>query len=123
MTANASSTVASVSKLPAVPDPQRVLVAQQVGNRLLDYLVESGRAVPPIWDSVAAERAAAQIRGSIARGQGPRFESPNWRISDADAGLQAVLRFRDGREGRLRARLTWREQRWLVSDLSMEQDW
>ena len=94
-----------------------------MGDRLLAYLLASGRGVPPIWDSLSAERAAAQIRSSIGRGQGPRFDAPDWRISDAEAAFQTGLRFSDGREGRLRARLTWREQRWLVSDLSVEQDW
>ncbi len=97
--------------------------ARQVGDRLLAYLVETNKGVPPIWDSLSAERAAAQVRTGIARGEGPRFASPDWRISDSEAALQAGLRYRDGREGRLRVRLTWREQRWLVSDLSMEQDW
>ena len=97
--------------------------ARLVGERLLAYLVETNKGVPPIWDSLSAERTAAHLRNGIARGDGPRFASPDWRISDADASLQAGLRYRDGREGRVRARLTWREQRWLVSDLSMEQDW
>ena len=124
VTANANSIVSAAdATAPGVPAPLRVVGAQQVGERLLAYLVQSGRGVPPIWDSVSAERAATQIRSSIARGQGPRFETPTWRIAHADAALQASLRFHDGREGRLRARLTWREQRWLVSDLSMEQDW
>ena len=124
VTPNASPIVSAAdATAPGVPAPLRVVGAQQVGERLLTYLVESGRGVPPIWDSVSAERAATQIRSSIARGQGPRFETPTWRIAHADAALQASLRFHDGREGRLRARLTWREQRWLVSDLSMEQDW
>jgi hypothetical protein len=123
-TASASPKVApATAPPPPAPDPRRVAVAHQVGHRLLAYLVQAGKGVPPIWDSLSAERAAALVRDGIARGEGARFASPDWRISDTDAALHAGLRYRDGREGRLRARLIWREQRWLVSDLSLEQDW
>jgi hypothetical protein len=105
------------------PDLVRVRAAQQVGDRLLAYLAGRGARIPPIWDSPGPQQAASQMRDGLLAAEGAKLATPDWRIGGDAASLEAGVRYTDGREGRLRARMVWREQRWLVSDVAMERDW
>ena len=51
------------------------------------------------------------------------LEMPEWRIGSETASMDTGMRYADGREGRLRASLVWRDERWLVSNVAMERDW
>jgi hypothetical protein len=119
----AESRLSAAGLAPAAPDATRVQAAQQAGDRLLAYLGGKGARVPPIWDSLGTQQAAGQMRESLLASQGAMLASPDWRVGGEAASLQAGVRYADGREGRVRARLVWREQRWLVSDVAMERDW
>ncbi len=107
----------------AVLAAERVRQAQQVGDRLLVFMRRPGSKVPPIWDTLSAQQGAAQMRQELLAEGSANFSQPDWRIGERDARMQVAVRHVDGRSGRLNAGLVWREQRWLVSRLSMERDW
>lgn len=101
----------------------RAQQAQQVGNRLLAYMRGPGTSVPPIWDTLSAQQGGAQLRDGLLGESGMSFTQPDWRIGEQEARMQVTVSYADGRNGRLSAGLVWREERWLVSRLSMERDW
>lgn len=100
----------------------RMRQAQQVGEQLITYMSKSSARIPPIWGSLSTQRGAAQLRDDLHGKSTFRVESPNWRVNDNSASMQAKISYRDGSVGRLSARLVWREQGWLISGLSVERD-
>lgn len=104
------------------PTAVQVQLAQQVGDRLLVYMGRETRTVPPIWDSLTAQQGASQLRDLLVSGGDVRFGVPDWRVDGSRAAMKTAIRQADGTEGRLAAELIWREQRWLVRNLSMERD-
>lgn len=106
----------------APPDPDRVRAAEQVGDRLLRYLGGRSARVPPIWDNLGAQQAAESMRGALTEAPRVALMAPTWRMRGESAALDAGLVYKDGSAGRVRARLVWREERWLVADVSMERD-
>lgn len=110
------------SDAPVQPDPQRARAAQRTGDRLLGYLAGRGAWAPPIWDSRGVQQVAQAIRSALVDAPRAAMRPPEWRIGDQSASLVAAFQYQDGTPGRVRARLVWREQRWLVSDVAMERD-
>jgi hypothetical protein len=100
----------------------RMQQAQQVGEQLITYMSKSSARIPPIWGSLSTQRGAAQLRVDLHGNGTFRIDSPNWRVNDKSASMQAKISYRDGSAGRLSARLAWREQGWLISGLSVERD-
>lgn len=106
----------------ALPTSTQVMLAQQAGERLLVFMRHDSRNVPPIWDSLSAQQGASQIRERLLSAGDVRFGSPEWRVDEESAAMHAGFRRQDGIEGRLAAELVWREERWLVRNLSLERD-
>jgi hypothetical protein len=100
----------------------RMQQAQQVGEQLITYMSKSSARIPPIWGSLSTQRGAAQLRVDLHGNGTFRIDSPNWRVNDKSASMQAKISYRDGSAGRLSARMAWREQGWLISGLSVERD-
>ena len=94
----------------------RIQLAQRTGDQLLAFLSGSSKAVPPIWDSLAAQQRAVALRDTL-RATDAVAQDPSWRVAAEDASLRAGL----GAGRHLRAQLVWRDQRWLVSGVAMEQ--
>ena len=107
--------------LPAVSE-KHMQDVQKVGGQLIAYLSKTGASIPPIWGSLATQRGAAQLRDDLLGKGSLKVDSPNWRVGDKLASMRANIRYRDGSVGRLAADLVWRDQRWLVSGLSVERD-
>ena len=116
------STVAPITGLPAVT-LELVGKAQQVGTLLLAYMQHRNGSVPPIWDSLSAQQAAMQMRDQLAMFEAANVTAPVWQVGRDEARMTVQLRYPDGRQARLNAGMVWREQRWLVSGVSMERDW
>lgn len=111
-------------------DPLQLLEeAQHTAAQATAYLASDGSHIPPIWNDFSTEVAAAEARARLAmRSAAPapgqmHLLSPQWRMGTEQAGLDAGYRLgREGgtEEGRLRLEMTRREQRWLVTNLSLE---
>ena len=86
------------------------------------YMSKSGSSIPPIWGSLTTQRGASQLRDDILVDGNVKLDSPYWRVGDERASIKANIRYKDGRVGRLSADLAWRDQRWLVTGLSVERD-
>ena len=124
--------VAAVVATPAVPAPQpiapeaavpsarasveQVQQAQRTGRELMAFLSSRGARVPPIWDSMAAQQRALGLRERLHASGELRPGEPHWRVGSKDAALQALF----GEDSNVRAQLVWREQRWLVSGVALE---
>ena len=81
-----------------------------------------GTSTPPIWDSPATLRGAAQLRDVMLAEGRPEMAQADWRVGESEARMRVAVRHADGGRGHLDAVLVWREQRWLVRRLSMERD-
>ena len=101
---------------------ERVRNAQQVGDRLVAYMGKPGTSTPPIWDSPATLRGAAELRDVMLAEGSPEMAQADWRVGENEARMRVAVRHSDGGRGHLDAVLVWREQRWLVRRLSMERD-
>ena len=106
---------------PAANSPAQVAQAQQTGQRLLAYVSGRGGGVPPIWANVASQTQASRAREALQGAGRVDVGTPNWRVGDNSAAMQASLTPRDGDARRLRVDMVWREQRWLVTGLTLEQ--
>jgi len=107
---------------PSAVSAQRAQQAQRVGDRLIAFMVATDAASPPIWSSTVAQSGAAELRDDL-HGRGDlKIADVHWRVGEKVAALQANLRYANGNKGRLSADLVWREQRWLVTGLSVERD-
>ena len=101
--------------------PVQVAQAQQTGQRLLAYVSGRGGGVPPIWANVASQTQASRARDALQGAGRVDVGTPNWRVGENSAAMQASLTPRDGGARRLRVDMVWREQRWLVTGLVLEQ--
>ena len=101
---------------PAVASAERVQQAQRTGRLLLAFLSARGDTLPPIWDSLAAQQRALNLRNTLQASGDTRAATPQWRIEPEDAALQATF----GDSAQVRAQLVWRDQRWLVSGVALE---
>lgn len=108
----------SPSAVPAV----RVQQAQQVGSRLIAFMSRPTATIPPIWGSLNAQRGATQLRDGLHGDHDIKVAAPQWRVGQNAAAMKADIRYADGSVGRLSADLAWREERWLVTGLSLERD-
>lgn len=97
----------------------RVQQARQAGQQLLTYMASPGRSPPPIWNSPAIQSSADQLRQDLHRAGRQRFGAAQWKIGEQTAVVSAPTG--QGARGRLSADLVWREGRWLVTGLSLEQ--
>lgn len=96
---------------------ERVHQAQRTGRQLLAFLSAASGTLPPIWDSLAAQQRAVRLRDSLHASGNTRAGDPQWRVAPEDAAMEAAF----GDDVQVRARLVWREQRWLVSGVALEQ--
>lgn len=112
---------AAATKAPEASSPQLVAQAQQTGQRLLAYVSGRGGGVPPIWANVASQTQASRAREALQGAGRVTVGTSNWRVGDNSAAMQASLTPRDGSARRLRVDMVWREQRWLVTGLVLEQ--
>lgn len=117
-----SATSASIAKDASAMSQQHMQQAQRVGGQLIAYMSKSSASIPPIWGSLATQRGAAQLREDLRVKGNVKVDAPNWRVGDNLAAMRANIRYGDGSVGRLSADLVWREQRWLISGLSVERD-
>ena len=65
---------------------------------------------------MAAQQRALGLRERLHASGELRAGEPHWRVGSEDAALQALF----GDDAQVRAQLVWREQRWLVSGVAME---
>lgn len=107
-------TIPAVAAVPA--SAARIQLAQRTGDQLLAFLSGNNKRVPPIWDSLTAQQRAMTLRDTLKAADAVADE-PEWRVAGGEATLRAA--FGEGR--RLRAQLVWRDQRWLVSAVALEQ--
>jgi len=116
---------ATVSPAPAPPaaasSPEQVAQAQQTGQRLLAYVSGRGGGMPPIWANLSSQTQASRAREALQGNGRVDVGAPNWRVGGSSATMQASLSPGSGEARRLRVDLVWREQRWLVTGLSLEQ--
>jgi len=112
---------AAATRAPEASSPQQVAQAQQTGQRLLAYVSGRGGGVPPIWANLASQTQASRAREALQGAGRVAVGTPNWRVGDNSAAMQANLTPRDGSARRLRVDMVWREQRWLVTGLTLEQ--
>lgn len=117
MVAVAAAVPADVPMPPAAVPVERVMQAQRTGRQLLAFLSARSGRVPPIWDSLAAQQRAIRLRDSLHASGDTRGGDPQWRVDREDAALRAPF----GDDAQVRAQLVWREQRWLVSGVALEQ--
>jgi hypothetical protein len=114
--------VATAAAPAAAPNsPTQVAQAQQTGQRLLAYVSGRGGGMPPIWANLSAQKQASAARGALQGSGRVAVGSPDWQVGGSTAAMQASLTPRDGSARRLRVDMVWREQRWLVTGLALEQ--
>ena len=101
---------------PAVASAERVLQAQRTGRELMTFLGSRSARVPPIWASMGAQQRALGLRDRLHASGELRAGEPHWRVGSEEAALQAVF----GGDAQVTAQLVWREQRWLVSGVAMD---
>lgn len=77
--------------------------------------------MPPIWANLGAQNQAALAREALQGNGRIAVGAPNWRLGGANAGMQASLSPAEGKARRLRVDMVWRERRWLVTGLTLEQ--
>lgn len=121
-----SQTAAAVATLAAPSEPGiiRIQQARQVGDSLLRFLAARGRVPPPIWNSPGIMSRASGLRDDLHTAGRLRLGVPQWRIQNVSAALTSSFDVAGiegpGSQGIVTARMTWRENRWLVSELGVE---
>jgi hypothetical protein len=105
----------------ASSSPAQVAQAQQTGQRLLAFVSGRGGGMPPIWANLTAQHQASGARQAMQGSGRVAVGTPDWRVGGSTAAMQASLTPAGGQARRLQVDLVWREQRWLVSGLSLEQ--
>jgi len=119
--AAAPPTTPAPGAVPALNSPAQVAQAQQTGQRLLAFVAGRGSGMPPIWANLSAQNQASGAREALKGSGRVAIGTPNWRVRGGTADMQASLTQGDGKARRLRVDLVWREQRWLVTGLALEQ--
>lgn len=115
--------VASVAVVkPASPraSPNQVGQAQQTGKQLLAFVSGRSNVVPPIWDSASVQARAIQVRTALQDSGAVRGGESHWRVGGTAAAMSTQMQAGNAQQ-ELRVALVWREQRWLVSSLALEQ--
>lgn len=118
-----SSTVQqSAAETPSFPTQARIKQAWDAGEQLLRYMETVGKPPPPIWSSPAIQSGANQLRETLHNAGRVKLSDSQWRIGNENAVLTSgyVLQGDAASTGRLTADLVWREDRWLVTGLSVE---
>jgi hypothetical protein len=77
--------------------------------------------MPPIWANLSAQKQASAAREALQGNGRVAVGSPDWQLGGSSAAMQASLTPGRGGARRLRAEMVWREQRWWVAGLSLEQ--
>jgi hypothetical protein len=113
--------VATAATPAATHSPAQVAQAQQTGQRLLAYVSGRGSGMPPIWANLSAQKQASAAREALQGDGRVAVGSPDWQLGGSSAAMQASLTPGRGGARRLRAEMVWREQRWWVAGLSLEQ--
>lgn len=106
----------ATSDVPSSLALAHVRAAQHAGRQLLAFLATQEGGPPPIWDSMAAQQRALGIRDALHASGEPPSGDPQWQVGRDQAAVEASF----GNRTRVRAQLVWREERWLVSSVSME---
>ncbi|MEO5963310.1 MAG: DnaJ domain-containing protein [Thermomonas sp.] len=115
--------VASVAVVkPATPSasPHQVWQAQQTGKQLLAFVSSRSNLIPPIWDSPGVQARAIQMRTALQDSGAVRGGESHWRVGETAAAMSTQMQAGNAQQ-QLRVALVWREQRWLVSSLALEQ--
>ena len=102
---------------PAAASVERVLQAQRTGRELMAFLSSRSARGPPIWDSMAAQQRALGLRERLHERGRLRAGEPHWRVGNEDASLRTLY----GEQAQVRAQFVWRDQRWLVSGVALEE--
>ena len=107
----------------AWPVDARIQSAQQTGEQFLRFMAAANRPLPPIWNSPAIQSSAGRLRHDLHANGDLRLSPPQWRIQQASAALSATYTLQGDAAGSglLSADLVWREGRWLVTGISVEQ--
>lgn len=106
-----------------MPNEAQLRAAQQTGEQLLRYMQQASRPSPPIWNSPGIQSSAEQLRTSLLANGPLRLGPARWRIGTATADLAARFPAQgaSNRGGVFTAALQWREGRWWVTGVGMEQ--
>ena len=118
-----SSSAAPPAVEAAWPVDARIQSAQQTGEQFLRFMAATTRPLPPIWNSPAIQSSAGRLRHELHANGDLRLSPPQWRIQQASAALSATYTLQGDAvgSGLLSADLVWREGRWLVTGMSVEQ--
>lgn len=115
----------SAPSAPSAPAPDfaRIKQARQVGSQLLQYFRKIRQPAPPIWNSPAIMSSAGGMRNELHEQGVSRLDEPQWRINATSATMSTAFHADGegaGMRGVLAVDMVWRENRWLVTGLSME---
>lgn len=106
---------------------ERVGLVRLRGSELTGYLTGRSKRVPPIWQSMAAQDAAANIRlrlsgdqsGSKSGRGSAKLGDPVWQVSADRATMTSTIASwkNASAPGTLRVELAWKEGMWLVDTI------
>lgn len=109
-------------------DAGRAQGARILADALFDYLLQPGRAAPPIWHSGIALDQADRVRQILgATGKAPRArvlrEQATWQSTPGQADLRVPVETAGPGSDRrtLQARLQWKQDSWWVSQVALEE--
>lgn len=107
----------------SLPSFSRIQSARHAGDQFLRYMEMIGRSPPPIWNSPAIQSSADRMRHDLHHQGHARLAKAQWRIGNETAVLSSGYKRgeSDGESGVLIADMIWREGRWLVTGVSMEE--
>ncbi len=105
---------------PANASAAQVGQAQRTGQQLIAYVTHRSTTVPPIWSSPDIQAQAVRMRASLQDENRVRGSEPHWRVGGDTAVMSTQLQAGDAQR-QLRVALVWREQRWLVRSMALEQ--
>jgi hypothetical protein len=105
------------------PEFSRLQAAQQAGELLFRFLQQRSQRSPPIWNSLASEEQAGQVRARLqALQERWRLAPARWQIGRDEARLESEIQgAKAAGAGRLIARWRWREGYWLLTSVSLEE--
>jgi len=124
--ATPAETVAATpaNRVASSPDYNRIRQARQVGDELLGYFRKPRRNPPPIWNSPAIMSSANGMRDELHAQGLAGLDAPQWRIDASSATMTTAYRGKGAAEptadGLLTVEMIWRENRWLVTGISMQ---
>ena len=101
------------------PSADRVQRALRIGSQLQAFFLDTSRASPPIWNSPVIQNAAGRLRGELVAFGRISMADPQWQIDKEKASYTSQVVSANGSGGVIRVGMIWREQRWLVDEVSM----